>query len=434
MRIIYFDLINSGISGDMLLASLLDLVPTTNEIIEKLLELKEYLPGISQLNIELKKRLYSGIQINQLKINIKENKNHRSAKQLKDSLHKFLTEKNFSKPAKNFANKVLASLIQAEGEVHGELAKNIHLHELSSVDTLIDILGVTAVLDGVNGFDENFKFYCSKIPLGGGKIKTAHGLLSVPAPATLKILEKSNLITFGGPIESELVTPTGAALLTNLNPKFLEFLPEMTIRKSIFSTGQKEFTNFSNILRLFYGEGKFALNSDNLSHPLESIVEKVSILETDVDDISGEIIGNFINELQTEKILDIQIIPSLSKKNRPSHTIRILCHPKYKFELIEKIIHELGTLGVRYHTINRVCIDRTFEKQIVEINKKKYEINLKISSIESVNGKEIVNVKPEYEDIKKISIESGIPVRKVQLIIQSHIKYNDFKISNNDYE
>lgn len=432
MRIIYFDLINSGISGDMLLASLLDLVPTTNEIIEKLLELKEYLPGISQLNIELKKRLISGIQINQLKINIKESKNHRSAKQLKDSLHKFLTEKNFSKPAKNFANKVLASLFQAEAEVHGELAKNIHLHELSSVDTLIDILGVTAVLDAVNGFDENFKVYCSKIPLGGGKIKTAHGLLSVPAPATLKILEKSNLITFGGPIESELVTPTGAALLTNLNPKFLEFLPEMTIRKTIFSTGQKEFKNFPNILRLFSGEGNFSINSDYSSHPLQNIVEKVSILETDVDDISGEVIGNFISELKKDKILDVQVIPGLSKKNRPSHTIRILCHPRYKFEIIERIIHELGTLGVRYHTINRVCILRTFEKQTVEINEKKYEVNLKISYIESVNGKEIVNIKPEYEDIKKISIDSGIPVRKVQLIIQSHIKYNDFRNSNDD--
>ena len=432
MRIIYFDLNNSGISGDMLLASLLDLVPTTNEIIEKLLELKEYLPGVSILNIELKKILNSGIQINQLKIKIKESKNHRSAKKLKDSLNKFLIEKNFSKPAKNFANKVLASLIQAETEVHGHLAENIHLHELSSVDTLIDILGVTAVLDAVNGFDENFKVYCSKIPLGGGKIKTAHGLLSVPAPATLKILEKSNLITFGGPIESELVTPTGAALLTNLNPKFLEFLPEMTIRKTIFSTGQKEFENFSNILRLFSGEVNFSINSDHSSHPLQNIVEKVSILETDVDDISGEVIGNFISELKGDKILDVQVIPGLSKKNRPSHTIRILCHPIYKFEIIERIIHELGTLGVRYHTINRVCIFRTFAQQTVEINEKKYDINLKISYVESVNGKEIVNIKPEYEDIKKISIDSGIPVRKVQLIIQSHIKYNDFKNSNDD--
>ncbi|KKK41291.1 hypothetical protein LCGC14_1029140 [marine sediment metagenome] len=431
MRIIYFDLNNSGISGDMLLASLLDLVPTTNEIIEKLLELKEYLPGVSQLNIELKRILNSGIQINKLKILIKESKNHRSVKILKDSLNKFLNEKDFSKPAKNYANEVMASLVQAEAEVHGKLAKNVHLHELSSVDTLIDILGVTSVLDAVNGFDENFKVYCSKIPLGGGKIKTAHGLLSVPAPATLKILEKSNLLTVGGPIESELVTPTGAALLTNLNPKFLEFLPEMIIRKSIFSTGQKEFKNFANILRLFSGEGNL-VNLDYSNHPLKNIVEKVSILETDVDDISGEIIGNFINELKKEKILDVQVIPSLTKKNRPSHAIRILCHPRYKFEIIERIIHELGTLGVRYHTINRVCILRAFEKQTVEINKKKYEINLKISYVESVNGKEIVNIKPEYEDIKKISIDSGIPVRKVQLIVQSHTKYNGLRYSNDD--
>jgi len=421
MRKLYIDLNSSGISGDMLLAALLGIVPEPEKILKDLRKLKDYLPGVSQLIIELKKIHRSGIQLNQLKIEIKENKEHRSAKTLQNSLNKYLNENSFSDSAKNYANQVLNSLIQAEAEVHGKLANKIHLHELSSIDTLIDILGVTSVLDKINGFDENFQFYCSKVPLGGGEVNTAHGLLTIPAPATLKILEKSNLITFGGPIESELVTPTGVALLTSLNPEFLEYLPEMMIEKSVYSTGQKTFKDFQNILRLFLGEYDDP-ESYKSTHPMQKYVDKVSVLETDVDDVSGEILGNFFNEFKNDKVLDLQIIPSLTKKNRPSYIIKVLCYPKYTFELMEKMIHELGTLGVRYSIINRVCVDRTIEKHIIEINKKDYSVNFKVSYIELENSKEIVNVKPEFEDIKKISEESGISVRKIQLIIQAKIK------------
>ena len=417
------DLNNSGVSGDMLLASLLGIVSEPEIVLKELRKLKDFLPGVSQLDIELIKIQRSGIQLNQLKIEIKENKDHRSAKTLLDSLNKFLSENTFSDLAQRFANKVLNSLIQAEAEVHGKLANKVHLHELSSIDTLIDVIGVTSVLDKLNAFDKDFKLYCSKIPLGGGTINTAHGILSVPAPATLKILERSNLITFGGPIESELVTPTGISLLTNLNPEFLEFLPEMRIKQSVYSTGQKKFKDFENILRLFYGEYT-ETEPNNSTHPMSKYIEKISILETNVDDVSGEILGNFFSEFNNEKVLDLQILPSFTKKNRPSFAVKVLCFPKDTFELIEKMMHELGTLGVRYCINNRVCIDRIIEKKIIEIESKDYEVNFKISYISLENGKEIVNIKPEYEDIKKISETSGIPARRIQFILNA--KINEF--------
>jgi len=432
MRILYLDLNNSGISGDMFLASLLGLVPEeATKILEGLIELKNYLPGVSKLTVELIKIPRSGIQLNQLKIEIKETKNHRSAKTLKDSMNKYLNEKNFTELAKNYANQVLDKLIHAEVEVHGELIENIHLHELSSVDTLIDIIGVTAALDQINGFEEGFKVFCSKLPLGGGKVKTAHGSLAVPAPATLKILEKSNLVTFGGPIDSELVTPTGAALLTSLNPKFCQYLPDLIIRKSIYSTGQKNFKDFLNILRIFHGEYK-EFDVTGKIDMMDKYTQKVSIIETDVDDVSGEILGNFINKLKNEDILDIQIIPSITKKNRPSHIIQILCYPEYTSKLIEKSIHELGTLGVRFNTINRVCVERIMEKRIIEVEGKKFDVNFKISYISSDKGKDIVNIKPEFEDIKKISEDLGIAIKKVEFIAQAHLeqlfhKYNRIK-------
>ncbi|MFW9897515.1 MAG: nickel insertion protein, partial [Candidatus Thorarchaeota archaeon] len=202
ISIIYLDLNNSGISGDMLLASLLGLVSNPDEILEQLKELKDFLSGVTKLNIKLNQLPRSGITTNQLEIALNETKNHRSAKTLQNSLNKYLNKKQFSDSARNYALKVLNALIQAEIDVHDKLAENIHLHELSSVDTLIDILGVTIILDKIHAFSDDFKFYCSKVPLGGGKVETFHGLLMVPTPATIKILEKSNLITYGGPIDS----------------------------------------------------------------------------------------------------------------------------------------------------------------------------------------------------------------------------------------
>jgi len=426
MRILYIDLLNSGISGDMFLAGLLGLVPEPNVILHELQDLKNWLPNVTKLDIELIYTERSGIQLNQLKIDIKETKDHRTAKTLQKSLNNFLLNSKISDSAKNYANNVLKSLIQAEADVHGELIEKIHLHELSSVDTFIDIIGIATALDRINGFNKGLRISCGKIPLGAGKVKTKHEILAIPAPATLKILEKSNLITFGGPIESELVTPTGAALLANLEPQVLQYPAEMKIIKSVYSTGQKKFDNFSNVLRLIYGEDR-GLSLSNSSHPLQKYVEQVSVLETDVDDVSGEILGNFITTFEKEDILDIQIFPSITKKNRPGHIIKVLCYPEQIFKLIEKIVHELGTLGVRFNIINRVCISRKIERRSIEINEKTYEIDYKISFIQSDKGLEIVNIKPEYKDLKKISEDTGSTIKKVQLIVNAEIKqiYNN---------
>jgi len=421
MKALYIDLKNSGISGDMFLTSLLGLISEPYKLVTELTEIKDYLPDVSHLKMELLKVARSGIQPYQLKIEIKEKKDHRSTLELQQSLNKYLDEKTYTNSAIEYANQVLNSLIQAEVEVHGKLAEEIHLHELSSIDTLIDIIGVTTVLERINGFDEDFQYYCSVLPLGGGDINTAHGTLSVPAPATLNILKNSNLVTHGGPIESELVTPTGISLLINLNPIYMQFLPEMKIIKSSSSTGQKTFSDFPNILRLFFGELE---NTSAImkSHPLQNYIEDITVLETDVDDVSGEILGNLVNELKKEEILDIQIIPSVTKKNRPSHIIKILCYSRFTYEVMEKIIQDLGTLGVRYYTMKRVCIDREITTQTVEINGKKFVVKLKISYFISEKGKEIVNIKPEYEDIKKISEQTGIPARKIKLSLLSQIK------------
>ncbi|MFX0072719.1 MAG: nickel pincer cofactor biosynthesis protein LarC [Candidatus Hermodarchaeota archaeon] len=419
MKFIYIDTHHSGISGDMFLASLLGLIKNPNDILDELKKLKENLSGVSKLEIELRKIERSGILANKLEINLKENKQHRTAKSLKTALNGFLEENSFSNSAKSYANKVLDSLVQAEAEVHGKLIEKIHLHELSSVDTLIDILGVTKCLDNLGAFKENIKIYSSKLPLGRGTIKTAHGILPVPAPATSKILENSNLIVSYGPVDGELATPTGVALLTNLNPKFLDF--EMNLNKVVYSVGQKRFKDFLNMLRIFYGDSdEFDLISVN--HPLQKYLETVYLLETDVDDVSGEIIGNFIDTLQEENILDVKVLNGITKKNRPSYTIRVLCRSNNLYELIQKILDELGTLGVRINSASRICVDRRTEKSKIEINGRSYELRYKISFVEKENQRQIINIKPEFEDLKRVSNKSGLSIKKVQFFAQNQLE------------
>ncbi len=421
MKSLYIDAINSGISGDMFLASLLNLNDESKKILSDLKELKNYLKGVSELDIELLELKRMGVEVNRLKLLIKESKNHRTPDELTNALDRFLNDKQFSKSAKEYARSVLETLFKAEAEVHGDIVKNIHLHELSSVDTLIDILGVTKALDNLGGFSGDFTYYCGKIPLGGGNIKTAHGILPVPAPATVKIFERSKLIVIGGPIESELVTPTGAALLVNLNPIFSEHLNQMNVLKVSSSTGQKDFKDFSNILRLFYG----VLEEPAISqaqNPLKDYVQEVTVLETAVDDVSGEILGNFVQALEHEEILDIQIIPSITKKNRPGHIIKILCDPKHSFDLIYKALLELGTLGVRFYTTNRICIDRKFEKGTIEINNNIYELNFKISYIKLEDNIKVINVKPEFEDVRRISKQTNLPLKEILIYCQPEVE------------
>lgn len=421
MKSLYIDATNSGISGDMFLVSLLGLNEDSNEILSDLGELKDYLNGVSDLELELLKVKRMGVEVNSLKQRIKESKNHRTPDELSNALEQFLKNKHYSTNAKEFARNVLNALFKAEAEVHGDISKNIHLHELSSVDTLVDILGVTKALDNLDGFAGDFSYYCSKIPLGGGKINTAHGILPVPAPATVKILENSKIEVKGGPIEGELVTPTGAALLVNLNPTFSKYPNQMKILSTSNSTGQKEFKSFSNVLRLFYGELEKPDNIQNL-HPLKEYIEEVVVLETSVDDVSGEILGNFVQDLEKEEILDVQIIPSITKKNRPGHMIKILCEPEHIFNLINKILLELGTLGVRFYTTKRVCVNRKFEKTMIEIKNEKYELKLKISYFQLGELTKIINVKPEFEDLKRISKLTDLPVKEVLFYSQSEIQ------------
>jgi uncharacterized protein (TIGR00299 family) protein len=425
VKVLYIDTSASGISGDMFLAALLELTAKRDQILEELSHIKDYLPDVSYFEVSLESTTRNGLKVNRLNVEIKERKHHRTPKQMKDALVKFLEDHGHGLMVKDYVLEVFNTLIRAETEVHDEIEKNIHLHELSSIDTILDIIGCALILEEIGVLDHNLQVFTSKLPLGGGTIKTVHGLLPVPAPATLSILKSSNISITLGPIDSELVTPTGAALLINLKPEPID--ADFTLNNVVYSTGQKQFVDFPNILRLLIGE---VADSIDLLY-LRKYQEIVAKLETDVDDVSGEVIGNFIRLLENRDILDIQVIPSITKKSRTSHIIKILCHPSKLPEMMMFIFKNLGTLGIRYELIKRVCIDRVIEKIAIQIQGKKYEITYKISFIARESGKEIVNIKPEYQDLKRISEELNLPFIQVMLYVQEPLKslYGKYNIN-----
>jgi hypothetical protein len=430
MKILYIDCRNSGISGDMFLAALLDLIPNHTEVIDMLTELKNYIHGVSTLKISLEKKKKNDIWVKQLQIQLKESKEHRSVKNLKEALNGFLEDYHYSATASAYAKNVFHSLIKAEAEVHETLENEIHLHELSSVDTLIDILGVTKGLEELGIFSEAYKVFCSELPVGGGTIIAAHGEIPIPAPATVKILERSTLIMKAGPVQDEISTPTGVALLANLNPinKNISF----TLQKSAQSIGKKSFPNFLNMLRVFMGKGEKKF-SNTLDHPLLKYREKISVIETNIDDVSGEIIGDFICLIEKENILDVQVQQCLTKKNRPSYIIKILTKPEYTFNIIEDLIENIGTLGVRYYTTNRICVERKIHSVDIEIDQKSYPVQYKYSYFVREGERIIVNIKPEYDDLKKIREITRYPIKRIQHIFFNTINFRKQKIDQNSY-
>jgi uncharacterized protein (TIGR00299 family) protein len=280
-------------------------------------------------------------------------------------------------------------------------------------------------LDSIGAFSPDFEIYCSQIPLGGGVIDAAHGQLSIPAPATVEILKKSGIQTIGGPIESELLTPTGAALLVKLNPICRNYTPAMEITEISYGCGQKEFKNFPNTTRILIGKSEIE-REKNKSHQLERYSQNITVLSTNVDDIQGEIIGNFLSNYPQEKILDIQVNPSTTKKNRTSYKIQVLCKPKYQFEIIEWIITELGTLGVRYNVVKRVCVEREIKKMKFSWKNQKFLVQCKISYFGEGKNRKIVNVKPEFDDLREISQKTNEPIRKLRNKIMEQISRRYF--------
>lgn len=397
MKILVIDPKIAGISGDMFLSSLIDL---TNffDVIGQLEDAINKLENCKRFKVEVKDEDV-GIVAKKIDVNIDERR-LKHPKDLKNAVNSVVKNLGLSQKAVNVVNRVIDDLINVEAKLH---KTNVHLHEIASLDTIFDVVGSIMILDKNNFLEADI---CSTPPvLGSGYIEMEHGKIASPAPATLEILSKHKFKYSNLPVNMELTTPTGAALLVNIANSIVDFFPPMTPVRVGYGAGTKKVDGLLNVLRVVEGE------------EFRAVSDKIIILETNVDDVSGEIIGYAINKLLNEGAVDVFVTQAIGKKNRPVNVISVVTDYKNYERLAELLMEETGTLGVRVCEIPRFTAEKRKEVIELEIHGKRFNVTVKISKV----GKKTINVKAEHEDLKKIAEDLKIPLRKVARIVDECI-------------
>ena len=300
---------------------------------------------------------------------------------------------------------IFQRLGEAEARVHGTALEEVHFHEVGAVDSIVDIVGASVGF-AFFGIQE---FFTARIALGGGTIHFSHGNWPVPAPATLELVR--GVPTQPGPVESELLTPTGAAIITSLAEPGP--LPGFRPLSWGFGSGKKSFDSIPNLLRLTLGES--AGESD--SRPQDLPVESVVLLEATLDNMDGELLGHFMEMALSEGALDVYYSTLQMKKNRPGVLLTLLCRKPDQDRFSRLIFRETTTLGLRRSTRERLTLDREHRS----IDTPYGMVRVKVGKM----GDRIVNMWPEYEDLKALSLEKGVPLKALRLAVAHQLKLYD---------
>ncbi len=412
--ICYFDCF-SGISGDMILGALIDagLSP------QKLRKSLSCLP-VKGYKLTVKKVKRAGLLATKVDVEIKQRtehppKNRRASGGQKTEFRKFkdiekiIKASSLSKEIKQKGLEIFKRLFEAEAKVHGGRFDKIHLHELGAVDCIVDIFGTLIGLDllGVK------QVYSSPVNLGCGTVKTEHGILPVPAPATAELMK--NIPVYSSDISFELTTPTGAVLISSLADNFGS-MPDMQVSKIGMGAGNKEIKNRPNTLRVFIGhpvpsgtgQGPQTFGTGHgtpKSFATRQADGSIMVIETNIDDMNPQIYEYVMEKLFKAGALDVFLTQVIMKKGRPGIKLTVLCSNDKKEYLMKIILRETTSIGLRFYEVRR----KKLRRQIKLVNTKFGQVKVKISQL----GDDVFRVNPEYEDCKKIARKFKIPLADV---------------------
>ena len=385
MRTGYFDA-SAGISGDMILGAMVDAgleLPALRKELKKL--------NVGGWNITGGKVRRSGCQ--GTKIDIELSGKAVSVPRLRDAL-RIIRKSRLSAAAKEKTGKIFFRLAGAEAKVHGVRVDRLHFHEMGSMDTLIDVAGAVLGME-LLGLE---RIYCSPLNVGSGSVSFSHGTFAVPAPATLELL-KGIQVYSAGP-EAELVTPTGAAIITSL----AEFRqrPLMKVLKTGYGAGRQNLGALANFLRLTIGETAGEPEKDT-----------VAVIECNIDDANPQIYDVLMEKLFKAGALDVSLCPVIMKKNRPGILLCVISEPSKSEEMSELILNETPTFGLRVYQAHR----RKLQRKTVIAKTPWGNVRVKVGYLPG--GKK--RFSPEYEDLKKISLKKKIPVEQINRAVQKNI-------------
>ncbi len=295
---------------------------------------------------------------------------------------------------------VFQRLGEVEAKIHDTSPEQVHFHELGAVDSIVDIVGVVFGFN-VLGIE---RFYSSPLPLGSGNVTTAHGILPVPAPATLQLLASAHAPVVDLPGSAaprgELVTPTGAVIVTLL-ASFSR--PGMILEKVGYGAGTKDFGAWPNVFRLWLGEEIDATDA-----------EDIILLETNIDDMNPQIYGYLMDSLFSQEAADVWFTPIQMKKNRPAVMLSVLAPRHAEFRLTETIMRETSTLGIRVRPVGR----HVAEREVIEFESSLGHVRAKVKCFMG----DMLRVSPEYEDCRRIALERNIPLQEVYRVLENEAR------------
>jgi uncharacterized protein (TIGR00299 family) protein len=388
MKYAYFDA-SSGLSGDMILGALLDLGVSNREFRDAMAELN--------LPVEIRPRDVTRAGIRGLKVDVRIKKGKESPARRWKDIGAIIEKSPFSATVKARALAAFKLLFEAEARVHGSRFHEVHLHEAGADDALVDVVGSAFLRERL----DIAHVYCSPLNVGSGWVKASHGRLPVPPPAVAEILKKAPV--YSAWAEEELVTPTGAAIISAWAERFITF-PEMSYEKIGCGAGSRDLDTIPNILRVFYG-AEAGLNPEKAAYEIEA----------NIDDANPQVLGQFIETALKLGALDAFLTPAVMKKGRLGTKLTVLAGREKLDTLIEAILTETSSIGLRYFPVGR----RVLEREIHRVRLWGDEIAIKTARL----GSEEVNAQPEFADCLRVAEKRGLPVKSVcQRALQEYLK------------
>jgi uncharacterized protein (TIGR00299 family) protein len=315
-----------------------------------------------------------------------------------DEIYAAIGRSSLSDAGKARAIDMFRRLGEAESAIHGIPIDKIHLHEVGALDSIIDIVGAVFAIEWFKAD----RIVVSPINTGSGMVRTEHGVFPVPAPATLAVLKNAPIYSSG--IQSELLTPTGALILSEFATAFGS-IPPMTIDKVGYGAGDRELKETPNVVRVLIGTEAQALKP---SSPQDLVRHRVVVLECEIDDMNPQIFGALMEKLYAAGALEVFYSAVQMKKNRPGTLMTIVAKPEQRDLMTEIVFRESTTIGIRHQELSRECLDR----EMVTVTTSLGPVRFKVARREG----RVLNAQPEFEDLAKLSAERGIPIKDVQAL------------------
>ena len=381
MRTLYFDCF-AGASGNMILGALVALGVDSEELKARLSKL-----SIADFDIVFTTVDRSGISSIHAEVNVPDEHAHRHL----HNIVKIIEDSDLSDTVKRRSIAVFTKLAEAEAKVHGIDIQKVHFHEVGAMDAIVDVVGACIGFD-LLGIE---RFVCSKIHVGSGFVDMAHGKFPVPPPAVAEILK--GFPVYATEISGELITPTGAAIIATVCEES-GVMPDLKGESIGYGAGTREYDKFPNTLRLIVGE------TEEVKSNVQN--ELLTLLETNIDDDSPQVLGFAMERAFDLGALDCWFTPIQMKKNRPAAMLSILCRPAEREAITSMLYQETTTLGIRIRETERECIER----ELISVESMFGTIDVKIGRV----GSRVVNVMPEYDQVKRIALENKVAFSEVR--------------------